>query len=210
MGAGGVGAGPRLVLASGSPRRADLLREAGYIFEVRPSGVAEPPYRDGDPALYAESLARAKAAAAASEAPGPGGPDRWPPVGDALSGEDEIILAADTVVVLDERVLGKPRDPDDAAAMLSRLSGRSHRVITAVATNHGGILHWAHATAEVTFRELAPGEVARYVAGGEPLDRAGAYAIQGDAAGFVTRLEGDRDTVIGLPLALVRRLLALA
>lgn len=200
----------RLVLASGSPRRADLLRAAGYTFEIRPSGIAEPPYRGGDPALYAESLARSKAAAAASEAPGFGGPDRWPPIGDAMSGDDEIILAADTVVVLDGEVLGKPRDPDDAAAMLRRLSGRTHRVITAVATNHGGILHWAHATAEVTFRDLTPGEIAHYAGSGEPLDKAGAYAIQGAAAQFVAHLEGDRDTVIGLPLPLVHRLLTLA
>ncbi|MBO0701397.1 MAG: septum formation protein Maf [Candidatus Dormibacteraeota bacterium] len=205
----GVGQGPRLVLASGSPRREELLREAGYTFEVRPSGIAEPPYRGGDPALYAESLARAKAAAAVAEAPGLGGPDRWPPIGGAMSGEDEIILAADTVVALDGEVLGKPRDPDDAAAMLRRLSGRTHRVITAVATNRGGILRWGHAATEVTFRELTPGEIVSYVGGGEPLDKAGAYAIQGGAAGFVERMDGDRDTVIGLPMTLVRRLLAL-
>lgn len=202
-------AGARLVLASGSPRRAALLREAGYTFEVRPSGVRESPYRGGDPALYAESLARAKAAGAGMQAPGLDGPDRWPPIGDAMSGEDEIILAADTIVVLDGEVLGKPRDPDDAAAMLDRLSGRTHRVITGVATNRGGVVRWSHAAAEVTFRPLGPGEIASYVASGEPLDKAGAYAIQGGAAGFVERLEGDRDTVIGLPMALVRRLLAL-
>lgn len=204
-----VGQGPRLVLASASPRRAELLRAAGYAFEVRPTGVAEPPYRGGDPALYAESLARAKAASAGTQSPGLEGPDRWSPVGVAMSGEDEVILGADTVVVLDGEVLGKPRDPDDAASMLRRLSGRTHRVITAVATNRGGVLHWGHATTEVTFRPLEPGEIARYVAGGEPLDKAGAYAVQGGAAAFVERLEGDRDTVIGLPMALVRRLLAL-
>lgn len=201
--------GPRLVLASGSPRRAQLLREAGYTFEVRPSDVAEAPYRGGDPALYAESLARSKAAAAGVESPGIDGPDRWSPIGAAMSGEDEIILAADTVVALDGAVLGKPRDPDHAASMLRRLSGRTHGVITAVATNRGGVLHWGHASAEVTFRRLEPGEIARYVAGGEPLDKAGAYAVQGGAAAFVERLDGDRDTVIGLPMALVRRLLAL-
>lgn len=186
--------GPRLVLASASPRRADLLREAGYTFEVRPSDVAEAPYRGGDVALYAESLAQAKAAAAGMQAPGD---------------EEEVVLGADTVVELDGQVLGKPRDPDDAASMLRRLSGRTHRVITGVATNRGGIMHWAHAQAEVTFRELTPGEIARYVASGEPLDKAGAYAIQGTAATFVTHLQGDRDTVIGLPLTLVHRLLTL-
>ena len=206
---GQAGPVPRLVLASGSPRRAQLLREAGYTFEIRPSGIAEPPYRGGDPALYAESLARAKAAAAGAESPGLDGPDRWSPIGVAVIGEDELILAADTVVALDGTVLGKPRDPDQAASMLRRLSGRAHRVITAVATNRGGVLHWGHATTEVTFRPLGPGEIARYVAGGEPLDKAGGYAIQGGAATFVEALDGDRDTVIGLPMTLVRRLLAL-
>lgn len=201
--------GARLVLASESPRRAALLRDGGYTFEVRPSGIREAPYRGGDPALYAESLARAKAAGAGMRAPGLDGPDRWPPIGDAMSGEDEIILAADTVVTLDGDVLGKPRDPDDAASMLHRLSGRTHQVITGVATNRGGVVRWAHAAATVSFRPLSAGEIARYVAGGEPLDKAGAYAIQGGAAAFVERLEGDRDTVIGLPMALVRRLLAL-
>ncbi|MGH7918652.1 MAG: Maf family protein [Candidatus Dormibacteraceae bacterium] len=200
---------PSLILASGSPRRAQLLREAGYTFQVRPSGIAEPPYRRGDPALYAESLARAKAAGAAAGSPGVEGPDRWPPIGESVVGDDEVILAADTIVAAGADVLGKPRDPDDAAAMLHRLSGRTHEVITGVATNHGGVLHWGHAGAAVTFRELAPGEIARYVASGEPLDKAGAYAIRGGAAGFVERLDGDLDTVIGLPMKLVARLLAL-
>lgn len=177
---------PRLVLASGSPRRAELLRAAGIEFTVRPSGVAEPRFQGGDPAEYAESLARAKAAGV------PG----------------ELVLGADTVVYLEGDVMGKPADPDDAAAMLSRLSGRTHDVITAVALNHGGVLRWASARTAVTFRELSHGEIARYVAGGEPLDKAGAYAIQGGGASFVTALDGDRDTVIGLPVALVRRLLA--
>ncbi len=201
--------GPRLVLASGSPRRAALLRGAGYTFEVRPSGIREAPYRGGDPVLYAESLARAKAAAAGLRAPGLDGPDRWPPIGEAMSGEDEIILAADTVVTLDGQVLGKPRDSKEAASMLHRLSGRTHRVITGVATNRGGVVRWGHAAAAVTFRDLGAGEITRYVASGESLDKAGAYAIQGGAAGYVERLEGDRDTVIGLPMTLVRRLLAL-
>jgi septum formation protein len=211
------GSPPRLVLASGSPRRAQLLRDAGYTFEVRPSRVDEFRYRGGDPADYAESLARAKVADAGrtgspashstlgnGDVPPPWGPDR------ALDVDDEVVLGADTVVVLDGAVLGKPGDPDDAAAMLQRLSGRTHEVITAVATNRAGILHWAHARASVTFRELGPGEITRYIASREPMDKAGAYAIQGGAAEFVERLEGDQDTVIGLPIALVRRLLALA
>lgn len=177
--------GPRLVLASGSPRRAELLGAAGFSFDVRPSGVAEAPFRGGSVAEYAESLARAKAASV------PG----------------DLVLGADTVVTLDGVVLGKPADRDDAASMLSRLSGRRHDVITGVALNHGGVLRWAHARAEVTFRPLSHGEIAAYVASGEAMDMAGAYAIQGGAADFVASLEGDRDTVVGLPVALVRRLL---
>jgi septum formation protein len=179
----------RLILASGSPRRASLLREAGFEFEVRPAGVAEWPYGGGSAAAYAESLARAKAGAV-------------PPGGDG------VVLGADTVVVLDGEVLGKPRDAEEAAAMLRLLSGRRHEVITAVALERDGAVRCAHDRAEVTFRSLGAEEIARYVASGEPLDKAGAYAIQGGAADFVTRLEGSRDTVVGLPVQLVRALLA--
>lgn len=174
-----------LVLASASPRRADLLRQAGFDFTVQPSGAVEWPYPGGDPADYAESLARAKASGVAAP----------------------VVIGADTVVVVDSRVLGKPRDPDEAASMLRVLSGRSHEVITGVAVNDRGVLRWAHARARVTFRRLEPGEIARYAGSEEPLDKAGAYAIQGAAAGFVERLEGDLDTVIGLPIRLLRKLL---
>jgi septum formation protein len=178
---------PRLTLASASPRRSELLRAAGFDFEVRPGGVVEAPWSGGDPGEYAESLARAKAASVAGE----------------------LVVGADTVVVVDGRVLGKPAGPDDAAAMLRLLSGRDHEVITAVALNRGGALRWASARARVTFRKLDPDEIAAYVASGEPLDKAGGYAIQGGAAGFVVGLEGERDTVIGLPIGVLRRLLAM-
>ena len=117
------------------------------------------------------------------------------------------MLAADTIVVLDGSALGKPRSAAEAIAILGSLSGRSHSVITAVAVRDGPVLRWGHAESRVTFRELKPQEIAEYVAGGEPLDKAGAYAIQGAAGDFVTRLEGDFDTVVGLPVELVRRLL---
>jgi septum formation protein len=175
----------RLVLASSSPRRADLLRSAGYVFDVRPSGAEEWPYEGGDPAAYAEALARAKVAAV----------------------EGELVLGADTVVVLDDRVLGKPADAGEAAAMLRRLSGRAHEVVTAVALRRAGRVRAASARALVTFRELAEREVDEYAAGGEPLDKAGGYAYQGGGGAFVTALEGDPDTVIGLPLRLVGALL---
>jgi septum formation protein len=176
----------RLVLASSSPRRAALLRAAGYDFEVRPSGTEEWPFPGGDPAGYAESLACAKAV---------GG------------GSDEVVVGADTVVVLDGSVLGKPVDARDAGAMLRRLSGRTHEVVTGVAVRHDGSLRAGHARTRLTLRALEEHEISAYVDTGEPLDKAGAYGYQGGAARFVTRLEGDADTVIGLSLALLRQLL---
>jgi septum formation protein len=176
----------RLVLASTSPRRAALLRAAGYEFDVRPSGAEEWAFPGGDPARYTESLAEAKAA--------PGG-------------RDEVVVGADTVVVVDGAVLGKPADAEDAATMLRRLSGRTHEVVTGVAVRHGEALRSGHARTRLTLRPLDDGEIRAYVATGEPLDKAGAYGYQGGAARFVTRLEGDADTVIGLPLALLRELL---
>lgn len=182
----------RLILASESPRRAELLREAGFAFEVRPAGVAEWPYRGGPPAAYAESLARAKVEAGA-----------------AAAASDEVVLGADTVVVVDGDVLGKPRGAAEAVAMLRLLSGRGHDVITAVAVGRGGAVRSLHDRTRVTFRSLDADEIGAYVAWGEPMDKAGAYAIQGGASAFVAGLEGRRDTVIGLPLPLVRRLLGM-
>lgn len=180
----------RLVLASASPRRAELLHAAGYAFDVRPSGVAEWPYPGGDPAGYAEALARAKAG------------------GDADA--DHPVVAADTIVVLDGAVLGKPADARDAAAMLRRLSGRTHEVITGVAVRRDGAIRSGAARTRVTFRPLTEADIDDYVRTGEPLDKAGAYAIQGAAGAFVTGLDGDADTVVGLSLSLMRRLLASA
>lgn len=177
---------PRLVLASASPRRAALLRAAGFDVDVRPSGVEEWPYPGTGPAAYAEALARAKVAAVAGE----------------------LVLGADTIVVLDEVVLGKPADEAEAAAMLRRLSGRSHEVVTGVAVRHGGTVRSGHARSQVSFRALSEPEIRSYVATGEPVDKAGAYGYQGTAAAFVTDLAGDEDTVIGLPLRVVRALLA--
>lgn len=176
-----------LVLASGSPRRADLLRAAGFSFSVRPAGVEEWPFAGGSAVSYAEALARAKAGA-------------------VPAGDDEVVLAADTVVVVDGSVLGKPGSPEEAADMLRTLSGRRHEVVTGVAVRRGSAQRWGHQGALVTFRPLGPAEIAAYVASGEPLDKAGAYAIQGGAAGFVEGLEGPWDTVVGLPVELARAL----
>lgn len=176
----------RLVLASASPRRAALLRSAGFEFETRPSQAVEWPCSGGDPAEYAEALARAKAV----DVPG------------------EVVIGADTIVVVDGVVLGKPADAAAAAAMLRKLSGRSHEVVTAVAVRQGAEVRSGHARALVTFRALDEHDIGDYVAGGEPLDNAGAYAYQGGAAAFVSGLEGDEDTVIGLPIRLLNQLLA--
>ena len=174
-----------LILASGSPRREALLRAAGFDFEVRPSGAEEWPYPGGDVGAYTEALARAKVAAV------PG----------------ELVVGADTVVTLDGAVIGKPADEAAAAAILRRLSGRTHCVVTGVAVRRGERMRSAHAATLVTFRDLADDEIQAYVATGEPLDKAGAYAHQGGAGAFVVRMDGDSDTVVGLPLRLVRRLL---
>ncbi len=117
------------------------------------------------------------------------------------------MVAADTIVVLDGSVLGKPAGPVEAASMLRRISGRAHEVITAVAVRGEGSVRTAHARARVTFRTLSEPEIAAYVTSGEPLDKAGAYAYQGGAAAFVTQLDGDAGTVIGLPLALLENLI---
>jgi len=120
-----------------------------------------------------------------------------------------LVIGADTVVVLEGRVLRKPSGPADAAAMLASLGGRRHEVVTGVAVVDaaGGHVRWGHAVTRLRLRPLSGAEIARYVATGEPLDKAGAYALQGAAADWVLEMEGDRDTVVGLPIALLRRLL---
>ncbi len=179
---------PRLVLASASPRRRELLAALGLTPPVRPVEVDETPL-DGEPAAACVlRLARAKAAAGA--APG------------------ELILAADTLVVLDRRILGKPAGPDEAAAMLGSLAGRDHLVLTGVAVRDADSSAVAAAveTTRVTIAPLTAGQIADYVATREPLDKAGAYAIQGLGALFVERIEGNYSNVVGLPLPLTRRL----
>lgn len=172
----------RFVLASASPRRRELLGRLGIDPVVRPVDVDERP-RPGEPARdLVLRLAHAKAAACDA------------PVAD-------VVLAADTVVVVDGDVLGKPVDAADAAAMLRRLSGRGHEVLTAVVVRHDGRVGEAVVSTEVAFRALEPAEIAWYVATGEPADKAGAYAIQGGAGAFVTGIVGSDTSVIGLPLA---------
>ncbi len=184
----------RIILASGSPRREELLRNAGFEFEVRRAELEETLSWGENPVSMVERLAQSKAEAVARELP---------------SSDDAVVLGADTAVVVDFEVLGKPGLPNIAVEMLRKLSGRAHEVITGVALlSPGGQRRViAHETTRVHFRALTDDEIARYVMTGEPLDKAGAYAIQGHAGRFITRVEGCYFNVMGLPLALLDRLL---
>jgi septum formation protein len=180
-----------LVLASASPRRRELLAQAGYAFVVRPAHIPEDSLPDEDPIAYVVRLAREKAEAVFRE----------------LADATAVVLGADTTVTLDGQILGKPVDDADAARMLRMLSGRTHRVITGVAlATESGTQVAAEVTA-VRFLTLSDEEIRGYVATGEPLDKAGAYAIQGRAARWIPRIEGCYFNVVGLPLALVSTLL---
>lgn len=179
----------RLILASASPRRADLLRASGIDFDVRAADVDESMRSGEDAESYVRRVAEAKARTVLSSARG------------------RPVLAADTVVVLDGIVFGKPRDRADAARMLRALAGRRHDVLTAVVLAMdrpgGASIEARLERTGVEFRRLTDEEVAAYVASGEPMDKAGAYAVQGSAAGFVARMEGSYANVVGLPVALV-------
>ena len=174
--------GPRVVLASASPRRRDLLNLIGIAHEVRPANVDETMRSREAPRRHAERLAREKASVVATRDP------------------DLITIGADTVVVINRKVLGKPTDTDDAARMLRLLSGREHTVITAVAVSRGKKLRSAIEEVRVKFRPLRDDEIEAYIATGEPMDKAGAYGIQGYGATIVEGIEGDYFAVMGLPL----------
>lgn len=184
-----------LVLASASPRRRELLAQAGFSFSVRPAHIPEDPHANEDPIAYVTRLAREKAEAVFREI---SSEESFPP---------EVVLGADTTVTLDNHILGKPADDSDADRMLRLLSGRTHLVMTGVAlvTPRG-----AEVAAEVTavrFLTLSDREIDEYIATGEPMDKAGAYAIQGRAARWIPRIEGCYFNVVGLPLALVASML---
>ncbi len=179
-----------LILASSSPRRQELLRDAGFLFEVHPAHVPEERAAGESPLQYACRLAREKAQAVARDFPG------------------RYVLGADTVVVVEDQVLEKPRDAQDAARMLHLLSGKGHQVITAVSlVRPEGNSDTRTSTTQVYFREVAEEEIVRYVSSGEPMDKAGAYAIQGGAAQWIQRIEGEYSNVVGLPLSLVKEML---
>ncbi len=180
-----------LILASGSPRRLTLLQELGLEPLVVPADIDETPQPGEDAASYVERLAIEKGAAVLSGA-------------DA----DAVIVSADTMVVLDGELLGKPVDDADAAAMLRRLSGRTHEVMTGVAVRRGDEVDSFVETTIVHFAELTDDDIAWYVATREPADKAGAYGMQGRGGAFVVSIEGSYDNVIGLPRHRLRPLIA--
>ncbi|HUP03082.1 MAG TPA: Maf family protein [Bryobacteraceae bacterium] len=175
-----------LVLASQSPRRSEILRQAGIPFVVRFAPVDETLLPGESPVAYVQRLAEAKAFAVPAAA-------------------DEIVLGADTTVVVENEILAKPEDPGDARRMLSLLSGRRHHVLTGICLRRGAHSVRDFASTAVWFSPMSPAEIEAYAAGGEPLDKAGAYAIQGLASKFIERIEGCYFNVVGLPIALVYR-----
>lgn len=172
-----------VILASASPRRAELLERLGLPFVVRAADLDESSITAKDPAALVQALSAAKAAKVGREC-----------------GAEALVLAADTVVVLKGRILGKPKDENEAFSMLSDLSGHTHTVFTGVTLRQGAHESSFHERSEVTMRHLRPEEIRAYIRSGEPMDKAGAYGIQGLGALLVSELHGDYFNVMGLPL----------
>ncbi|HEY9119067.1 MAG TPA: Maf family protein [Marinobacter sp.] len=179
-----------IVLASASPRRAELLRQMGLAFEVRPADIDETPAAGESAVHYVERLAREKALAIQATEP------------------NSIVVGSDTTVVLGDRILGKPRNRQDASDMLRQLSGTTHQVMTAVAVANTNTCESLVAVTDVRFRWLSEEEIDAYVATGEPMDKAGGYGIQGRGGIFVEELRGSYSAVVGLPLQETAELLA--
>ncbi|MGD0497981.1 MAG: Maf family protein [Bryobacteraceae bacterium] len=175
-----------LILASQSPRRAEILRLAGIPFTVRTAPVDEAPLRGEKPEQYAQRLAEMKALAVPASA-------------------EEIVLGADTIVAIDGQMLGKPAGEADARRMIAMLAGRRHEVITGICLRRGARLVRDWAATQVWFTPMSEREIADYASSGEPLDKAGAYAIQGLASKFIEKIEGCYFNVVGLPVALLYR-----
>jgi len=173
-----------LILASQSPRRSELLQRAGIPFVTQPADVDETPRNGETPEQYVKRIAELKALA-------------------VEAGPEDIVLGADTAVVIDNRILGKPADQSDAARMLDTLSGRKHEVVTGICLKHGGQILVDWAVTQVWFAVMSAEEIEEYAASGEPMDKAGAYAIQGLASKFIERIDGCYANVVGLPIALL-------
>ena len=180
-----------MILASQSPRRRELLGQMGFFFTVRPAKGEELPHPELTPAQLVEELARQKALEVSAEAEA-----------------DDVVVAADTVVAIDGKVLGKPHDKVHAAQMLSALSGREHTVYTGVAVKRGETLLVEHEATQVRFRPLTEREIDLYIQTGEPMDKAGSYGIQGYGALLVEGIRGDYFNVVGLPICRLGRMLA--
>jgi len=181
-----------LILASSSPRRREILTAAGIAFTVQPADIDETHRAGESPVSFALRLAREKAEAIFSKNPG------------------ATVLGADTIVVCDEEILGKPADEADAARVLHMLSGRDHRVITGIALVSPSGTQTHAETPIVSMRRISEEEIKDYIATGEPMDKAGSYAIQGGAAPFITQVQGDYSNVVGLPVARVVSMLTAA
>ncbi|MGB2109567.1 MAG: Maf family protein [Marinobacter vinifirmus] len=181
-----------LILASASPRRAELLSQIGVNHRACPADIDETPLAGESPEHYVERLAREKALAVAADHP------------------ENLVLGSDTTVVLAGEILAKPESDDHASSMLSRLSGQTHQVMTAVALARGSDCQSRVSITEVTFRTLGEQEIQAYVASGEPMDKAGGYGIQGRGGIFVRELKGSYSAVVGLPLQETAELLAQA
>ena len=178
----------KLILASQSPRRKELLGLLGIPFEIQVSQADETMDPHGDPAEQVAQVSRRKALA-------------------IQNGEDAVVIAADTIVVCDGEILGKPHSKEDACRMLSLLSGRSHQVMTGMTVMRGDRIESHTEITEVFFRQISEKEIIRYVESGEPMDKAGAYGIQGGAALFAEKLQGDYYNVMGLPVCRLTQML---
>lgn len=183
-----------IYLASASPRRQELLRQIDVRFKVVKPNIAEEPQPGETAPAYVARLARDKARQGAA-------------IVRSMNGPSHPVLGADTEVVLDGEILGKPTDRDHGIAMLRRLSGRTHEVLTAVCLLHHDALQEATSVNRVTFAAMSDAEITRYWDSGEPADKAGGYAVQGRAAAFITHIEGSYSGIVGLPLFEVVRLL---
>ncbi|MBO2634496.1 septum formation inhibitor Maf [Shewanella algae] len=192
-----------LILASASPRRRELLAQLAlgnpnFGFEILPADIDESHQAGETPQQFVSRLAEEKAAA---------GLALWRGNPEHQEGSDTLVLGSDTIVVLGDRILGKPVDKADACAMLKSLSGRSHQVMTAVALTDGKRTEAALVVTQVYFCDLSDADIQAYVASGEPMDKAGAYGIQGLGGSFVAKIEGSYSAVVGLPMAETRSLL---